>query len=776
MEEILMKWSLVAILFSAWLGMIQRGASPCWADSVDPRTRLLLADQGTRKAWVVVAEKAPAPEQHAARELASFLQQVTGADFPVVHEYMKDQTCLLVGPDAARWADPDFSTEGLGGEGLVLRTVGQDLLLAGGRPRGTLYAVYTFLEDVIGCRWWTPTASTIPHHDTLAIGELNVRYVPPLEFREPYWGHTGDADWCVRNRLNGARTELDGARGGKYAELGGVHSFNQYLPPDRYFSEHPEWFSEIDGQRTASNSQICLTHPQALQELTKNVKDDIRAHYPGATSVWVSQNDWGGYCQCARCRELEERESSPAAGVVHFVNGVAAAVEQEFPDVAINTLAYDWSQKPPRNLQPRPNVVIWLCTTGCSYSQPYSHERNQVFQENIEAWARICNRIYIWDYVTNYAAYLCPHPNLRTLGPNVQFFVKNNVKGVFSLGAYSAPGAEMADLRAWVLAKLFWDPTRDASALIHEFLAGYYGPAAPHIQAYLDVFHDAIGATGEDLFMTQQPTSSRFLNLETLRAGWGHLQAAKVAVADDEDLRRRVEVAALPVQYVFLVRWDELWARAQTTDTAWPLVPDIRAVYDRLLAVMEENGITQFSEKNARDWFPSVRERIAVGAVAPPPGCEDRPRTEWADLQNVGFVARGETNDPPLCKKVVGDPLASTGTAAWLPGSHGERALTRELWRIPLVTMAAEAGQRLRCRLSIRCEVTGPEGIAFRCGIDGRGAELVVSAADLPDDQYHIYDLGVFDDLRGWIQLWIVPGNNPSIQGIWVDRAWLVLE
>jgi hypothetical protein len=191
---------------------------------------------------------------------------------------------------------------------------------------------------------------------------------------------------------------------------------------------------------------------------------------------------------------------------------------------------------------------------------------------------------------------------------------------------------------------------------------------------------------------------------------------------------------------------------------------------------MEKNGITRFSEQNARDWFPSVRERIAVGEVAPPPGCENRPRTQWADLQNVGFVARGEDQDPPLAKKVVSDPLASTGTAAWMPGNHGERVLNRELWRIPLVTVAAEAGQRLRCRLSIRCEAAGKEGVAFRCGIDGHGPELVVPAADLPDNQYHTYELGVFDDLRGWIQLWLAPGNNPNVQGIWVDRAWLVME
>src|SRR2546430_13600741 len=33
-------------------------------------------------------------------------------------------------------------------EGIVMKTVGETLILAGGRPRGTLYAVDAFLEDV----------------------------------------------------------------------------------------------------------------------------------------------------------------------------------------------------------------------------------------------------------------------------------------------------------------------------------------------------------------------------------------------------------------------------------------------------------------------------------------------------------------------------------------------------------------------------------------------------------------------------------------------------
>ena len=71
------------------------------------------------------------------------------------------------------------------------------------------------------------------------------------------------------------------------------------------------------------------------------------------------------------------------------------------------------------------------------------------------------NRIYIWDYVTNFAHYVQPHPNLRVLGPNIKFFADNNVKGIFEQGAFQSGGAEMAELRAWVIAQMLWNPQQD---------------------------------------------------------------------------------------------------------------------------------------------------------------------------------------------------------------------------------------------------------------------------------------------------------------------------
>lgn len=555
---------------------------------------MIIARNGEAKAVIIVAADAAEPEKHAAAELVDFLRQITGAAFEIAGTPAANKSRLLVGPGAARLAAPDFSTDGLGADGIVIRTVGGDLILAGGRPRGTLYAVYTFLEENLGCRWWSSTVSTIPKKPTLEVGELNVRYVPALEYRESFWYDAFDGDWAVRNKCNGHSERLDDKRGGKHTYEGFVHTFFPLIPPERYFTEHPDWFSEINGKRTTERSQLCLTNEPMRAELVKNLKERLRKN-PAATIASVSQNDWRGNCQCAKCAAIEQEEGSPAGLLLRFVNAVGEDIEQEFPNVAIDTLAYQYTRKPPRITKLRHNVIVRLCSIECSFSKPLSDERNKEFRDDIIGWSKICSRLYIWDYTTNFRHYVLPHPNLRVLGPNVRFFADHNVKGLFEQGAYQSYGAEMAELRAWVLAKLLWDPTRDGQQLIDEFIAGYYGPAAPHIKEYLQTTHNAVEAAG-DWLGCFSPHTANFLSFNTLSKGWEQLKAAEAAVADDPELRFRVQVAQLPSMYTFILRWDEMAKHAATIMAGWPMPDSAGACFEQFRQIAEKKNITRLSE------------------------------------------------------------------------------------------------------------------------------------------------------------------------------------
>ena len=553
-----------------------------------------IAQNGEAKAVIVLTDDAAEPERHAANELAGFLRQITGATFEIKAPPAAGQSRLLVGPGAAKSAAADFSTDGLGSDGIVIRTVGNDLILAGGRPRGTLYAVYTFLEEYVGCRWWSSQASTIPIKPTLRIGRLDVRYVPPLEYRETFWFDSFDGDWAVRNKSNGNSEQLDAKRGGKHTYEGFVHTFFPLIPPEKYFEDHPEWFSEIDGKRIHERAQLCLTNEEMRAELIKNLRERLRNN-PAATIASVSQNDWHGNCRCSKCAAIEKEEGSPAGPMLRFVNAVAEDIEKEFPNVAIDTLAYQYTRKPPKITKPRPNVIVRLCSIECSFSKPLADERNKEFRDDIVGWSKICNRLYIWDYTTNFRHYILPHPNLRVLGPNVKFFVDHNVKGIFEQGAYTSNGAEMAELRAWVLARLLWNPALDGQKLIDEFIGGYYGPAGPHIKDYLQIIHDAVEASGDHLGCFSEHTA-KFLSFETLSKGWERLKAAEDAVQDNPDLRFRVQVAQLPIMYTFIMRWDDMRQACEAAGDDWPMLESIEATYEQFKEVARKNNVTRLNE------------------------------------------------------------------------------------------------------------------------------------------------------------------------------------
>ncbi len=295
--------------------------------------------------------------------------------------------------------------------------------------------------------------------------------------------------------------------------------------------------------------------------------------------------------------------------MINFVNAVAADIEDEFPDMIISTLAYDYTRKAPKTVWPRHNVSVQLCTHECSFSVPLTHHRNRKFRDDIIEWSKICDRLYIWDYITNFRHYTAPHPNLRVMGPNIKFFVENNAKGIYEQGAKESTGPEMAELRAWITGKLLWDPSLDDKKLIDEFLNGYYGPAGVHVKAYLDTIHDAVDKYQDRLncyadlpqsqikvrWDTPEHLKSKFNNFITLNEGWKHLKAAKYAVKDDSELHFRVQVAQLPVMYSFMLCWENFKNDAAKAGADWPFSDSIEDVHSDFMKIAKKKGVTRLS-------------------------------------------------------------------------------------------------------------------------------------------------------------------------------------
>ena len=518
---------------------------------------LVLADGGESAYRIVLADNASPSTRHGAEELQMFLERITGAKLPIVSDRQPMAPKEIILGDNAHLRELGIAVDLtlLGREGYVIRTVGERLVIAGGRLRGNMYGVYGFLEDHLGCRWFAPGVSRIPKSTRLRVGPIEDRRIPVLEYREPYVHECLDGDWCARNRMNSSNARIEEKHGGKLSFADGFfcHTFAGLVPPEKYFDEHPEYFSMVDGRRRRKDSQLCCTHPDVIRICTDAIVQAM-CDQPRATVFSVSQNDRDHHCECSTCQNLAKQEDSQMAPVLYLVNRVAKAVEEDFPDRVIETLAYQWSRRPPKHMRPRPNVVIRLCSIECCFSHPLAacdDPRTAAFRDDLKAWAKISPRLWVWNYGTNFHYFLLPFPNHRVRGPNVRFFVANNVKGIFEQDNGGSPHGELSALGGYVTAKLMWNPDYDGKRATDEFLQGYYGKAAGPIRSYVDLLSK--GVDRDNVHVGIYCTCNHpHLTHDLLLEADGLWQRAEKLVAAQPEVLRRVKLSRMSVDFALL--------------------------------------------------------------------------------------------------------------------------------------------------------------------------------------------------------------------------------
>lgn len=440
---------------------------------------------------VYVPENAVSPVITAAEELVKYIGKMCGA----VCEIKVDNapaSGFVLGID-----------DSMAQDALYIKRQGKKLYLTGGNGRGVLYAVYRFLEE-LGCRFYAEDTEVVPRVECIDIPEdMDIREEAPFAYRDLYWIGTYAPPIAAKLRTNGSyvgsgrhkRTIPEDWGGGMgYAGPHFVHTFELLVPGEEFFETHPEYFAMIDGERSCKHlySQLCLSNPDVLEIVTKRVKGWLREN-PHAEIVSVSQNDsfvLGSYCTCPECARVDAEEGAPSGSLIRFVNKVAEAVEEEFPNVYVDTLAYQYSVTPPKHVKPRHNVIVRLCTGGCYGHSIAACPRNEWMKNALMTWSEICNCLYVWDYTTDFAQYLNPFPNFNALQDNMIYFLEHNVKGLFVQGNYQeGKSGEFGELRAYLLSKLLWDPHVDVEAKKEAFLTAYYGGGAPYVKEYLTFIH-----------------------------------------------------------------------------------------------------------------------------------------------------------------------------------------------------------------------------------------------------------------------------------------------
>ena len=609
---------------------------------------------------IVVAGDAPASEQYAATELRDWIREVSGAELPItgLSGGVKGKR-LVVGynplleelvPGSERPGDRDDS--------FTWQSCGGDILFWGGSKRGTLYSVYSFLEDQLGCRWYSSKVSVAPKRHSWKFRKLGNHEEPGIIIR----------DNCVLDvrtnptfsaRLRNNFVHLPGANPGETipgtAEgYWGVHAMGSFISPEEFYGTHPEYFSFRDGKRLNGYSQLCLSNPDVLKICIERVKQVMRDN-PDHLIYSVEQNDDQLFCECDECKALAEQYGGQSGVMLWFVNQVADAVKEEFPDKYIGTFAYQYTRHAPKNIVPRDNVVVRLCSIECCMLHGYDEcNQNRSFLKDLQEWSAIAPHLYIWDYVTDFAEYCLPVANWKTMQPHIQDFRDNHAIGIIEEGDYQTVSCELREMRSWLLSKLMWNPDADVDALIRDFTDGYYGAAGPFIRKYLDLEERILRRHGIHancyIIASDEMYTDEFVN-----EGRKLFAEAKAAVSSDPEILARVETAEMPLCFLQMERTP---------------VEGIRDGADRLVKrVVEREGIDRMAEgawaggvvwaNDMLEKYGKIASDIENAALMP----AREARTSGNGVAYTRYKGDFMTTSEMLAKGIVSDKGTKTGIA-----------------------------------------------------------------------------------------------------------------
>ena len=471
---------------------------PVGADSVELRTARLL--HSFFRNYVII------PEPAHSDSLYSLFNP----------DYGRLQPAIFVGK--TRLADKYLTRKGeIRDDGFILKSDGRLAVIYGLRDKAVYYGAVRLLE-LKGYRMTHHQVPDVAPNIQLGLPIVDEVNNPSFAYREMWYytpHHSQDyADWhALHHRIRvGDSNEYiwDSRFSGplRWAEGMYVHTFQKLIPPAKYFSTHPEWFSEIGGRRVR-DGQLCLSNPEVLDTLCANLAKMMEEH-PDAQIWSVSNNDNYNVCQCPHCRHMDSLYGGPSGTLIHFINQVA----RRFPDKTISTLAYQFTRRAPQPVnghveKPDSNVSIMFCSIECGRQEAIATAPTEAsFRKDMEDWAALTDNIYVWDYVVQFRNMWDPFPNLHVLQPNLKYFHDHGVRLMFEQGTGANNMTSWMEPREYMLAKLLWNVDADPDSLLHDFCIHYYGLASQPVEELYGEMHRALIASGKRLDIYGYPVDA----------------------------------------------------------------------------------------------------------------------------------------------------------------------------------------------------------------------------------------------------------------------------
>lgn len=407
---------------------------------------------------IIIPSDATPREQFAADECAKYLHSICGvqAQFCNALDISADALIAIGGPErnavtAKFVSEADFDALVPGPEGIYIRSFDNCLVLAGSsknlneRERGTIYAVYEFLERFCGCALCAYTKEGVPGGEYIPVtSEIKLDDIFYIKEKCDVYERSAVAqysdsgvardyvldrtflDWLCKNRYNHIHTwnivyenykrsgMLDEImRRGFIMDVGHHDTIDTMLPPrgnkyfqEHYYETHPEYYRlQEDGTRfeivdAYGQMALCCRNDEMIEQVATNMIAWLDQNPLVKAYTWGNKDGRAPQCCCEKCKPYTKGQNA-----LYMINEIAKRVYKAHPDVMISTLTYTDVWEPPEGfgkLSPNlmTNEAVWHKTGLRRTGKPDgSCLIGTLYEDNLLAWQKKFDvRVDYYDY------------------------------------------------------------------------------------------------------------------------------------------------------------------------------------------------------------------------------------------------------------------------------------------------------------------------------------------------------------------------------------------
>jgi len=416
-----------------------------------------IVESGTPAAQIIIPADPTFFDTFAATELQKYLKLISTAEIPVITEGQAGNSSYSFYLGKTKKASSDGITpseEIMGRDGFEIKSVTGGMIIHGINELSPVFGVYELLERFFDVRWFIPgeQGEYYPVNKDLKIGQVSLIYKPSFRGR---WG--GNGEWSMHHRMNAyiKAGERDAGINWKWH----FHTFVTLIPPDKYYADHPEFFALVKGKRIVTDSrthenQLCTSNPDVIKEVAKTLIDTLDSQ-PEIEIITLSPNDGGGFCECEKCRALDEpgRDwfATNSRRLAIFNNEVAKIVGEKHPGVLIKVGAYASYARPPLDpdYKPEDNLFFQLCHLYFCHNHPLGSDKckagetyepaprylpNQDFEKILDEWVKLSPHLFIYEYYSINGMNLAnlPWPMVHALRTDIPIYRDKGVEGFYT--------------------------------------------------------------------------------------------------------------------------------------------------------------------------------------------------------------------------------------------------------------------------------------------------------------------------------------------------------